>query len=80
MGFDDILDIVMTEEDYEKRIPLMMVMEKMLYNDVFMIPLWNVWDVEFHTPDLKWDTSIRKHLESASGDRQIHFEIGWLDR
>jgi len=68
------------EVDFAKRVSIIMKMEKLMYDDVFLVPLWNVPDIEFRTPDLKWDPSIRKHLEYTAEDRQLHFEIGWLDR
>jgi len=79
-GFDALLDQAMVEVDLAKRASIIVKMEKLMYDDVFLIPLWNVPDIEFRTPDLKWDPSIRKHLEYSSEDRQLHFEIGWLDR
>ena len=79
-GFDDTLSKAMMEPDYQKRAPLLMAMEKMMYDDVFQVPLWNVWDIEVRPAALKWDPSVRRNLEAAQGDRLVHFEFGWLDR
>ena len=79
-GFDKSLQQVMKTEGWENQVPILMKMEKMMYDHVFLVPLWNVPDIEFRTPDMRWDPKVRKHPEYNAGDRQIRYEIVWLDR
>ena len=79
-GFDALLDQAMVEVDLAKRASIIVKMEKLMYEDVFLVPLWNVPDIEFRTPDIRWDKKIRKHPEYTAGGRQLHWEIVWLDR
>ncbi len=79
-GYDDLLDQAKKELDPVKQAELIGQMEKLMYDHVFLVPILNVPDLEFVTEDLLFDPSVRENAWWQRGDRQIHWEIMWLDR
>ncbi len=78
--FEELLAAAKKELDPAKRLEMIGQMEKILYDDVFLVPINNVPDIEFITPDLKWDPDVDENMWWEAGDRQTRMEICWLDR
>ena len=62
----------------DKRTEMLLDMEKRMYEHAFLVPYWNVWDINFLSPELAWDPDLHKSTPLyAQGQNQREWEYIW---
>ncbi|MFC1908866.1 hypothetical protein ACFLXD_03260 [Chloroflexota bacterium] len=77
MLLEDDTEKAETTLTYKQRVPIYMEIEKMLYDNVFYVPYWDIPAGYFRADYIKWDPSVRKDAWYAWGTNQYHWEYGW---